>query len=117
MSRKRVRRRNTVYVLTGDFAQGLEAFKEASGLPWAEIARLLGTSVLNLWRWRKQGVQPNMHHPPGPPGTGRRHGPGPPAADRQGPTSAIRPFRFTFTGPDPAGSASSTPFSNRPLLA
>ena len=62
MSRKRVRGQKTVYVLTGDFAQGLEAFKEASGLPWAEIARLLGTSVLNLWRWRKQGVQPNMRH-------------------------------------------------------
>ena len=62
MARKRVQRRNTVYVLTGDFAHGLEAFKEASNLPWAEIARLLGTSVLNLWRWRKQGVQPNMHH-------------------------------------------------------
>jgi hypothetical protein len=62
MARKRVRRQRTVYVLTGDFAQGLEAFKEASHLPWAEIARLLGTSVLNLWRWRKQGVQPNMHH-------------------------------------------------------
>jgi len=62
MSRKRIRRQNTVYVLTGDFAQGLEALKEASGLPWAEIARLLGTSVLNLWRWRKQGVQPNMRH-------------------------------------------------------
>ena len=62
MARKRVQRQRTVYVLTGDFAQGLEAFKEASGLPWAEIARLLGTSVLNLWRWRKQGVLPNMHH-------------------------------------------------------
>ena len=62
MSRKRVRSQRTVYVLTGDFAQSLEAFKEASGLPWAGIARLLGTSVLNLWRWRKQGVQPNMQH-------------------------------------------------------
>ena len=62
MSRKRVRSRRTVYVLTGDFAQGREAFKEASGLPWAEIARLLGTSVLNLWRWRKKGVQPNMEY-------------------------------------------------------
>ena len=62
MSRKRVRSRRTVYVLAGDFGQGLEAFREASGLPWAEIARLLGTSVLNLWRWRKQGVQPNMQH-------------------------------------------------------
>ena len=62
MARKRVRRQRTVYVLTGDFAQGLEAFKQASNLPWAEIARLLGTSVLNLWRWRKQGVLPNTHH-------------------------------------------------------
>ena len=62
MARKRVRQRKSVYVLTGDFAQGLEAFKEASDLTWAEIARLLGTSVLNLWRWRKLGVQPNMHH-------------------------------------------------------
>lgn len=62
MARKRVRRQRTVYVLTGDFAQGLEAFKQASDLPWAEIARLLGTSVLNLWRWRKQGVLPNMEH-------------------------------------------------------
>lgn len=62
MARKRVQRQRTVYVLTGDFAQGLEAFKEASGLPWAEVARLLGTSVLNLWRWRKRGVLPNMQH-------------------------------------------------------
>ena len=62
MPRKRARRRRTTYELTGDFAQGLERFKEASKLPWADIARLVGTSVLNLWRWRKRGVQPNMHH-------------------------------------------------------
>jgi len=62
MARKRVQRQRTVYVLTGDFAQGLEAFKEASGLPWAGMARLLGTSGLNLWRWRKRGVLPNMQH-------------------------------------------------------
>ncbi len=62
MPRKRVRRtKRTTHVLTGDFAQALEGFKEASGLTWAEIARRLGTSVVNLWRWR-QGVQPNMHH-------------------------------------------------------
>ena len=62
MPRKRVRRSNrTTHVLTGDFAQALERFKKASGLTWAEIARRLGTSVVNLWRWR-QGVQPNMHH-------------------------------------------------------
>lgn len=62
MPRKRVvRSRRTPHVLTGDFAQALERFKEASGLSWAEIARVLGTSIVNLWRWRR-GVQPNMHH-------------------------------------------------------
>ena len=62
MPRKRVTRSTrTSHVLTGDFAQALEDFKEASGLTWAEIARLLGTSIVNLWRWR-QGVVPNTHH-------------------------------------------------------
>ena len=62
MRRKRVTRgRRKPHVLTGDFAQALEDFQEASGLTWAEIARLLGTSVVNLWRWR-QGVLPNTHH-------------------------------------------------------
>ena len=53
--------RNTIHELTGDFADALEGFQKASGLTWAEIARRLGTSVINLWRWR-QGVLPNMHH-------------------------------------------------------
>ena len=62
MPRKRSRRgKRTVQVLTGEFAKALEDFQEASGLTWAEMARRLGTSVVNLWRWR-QGVQPNMHH-------------------------------------------------------
>ena len=62
MPRKRVKHtKNTTYELTGDFAKALERFQEASGLTWAEIARRLGTSVVNLWRWRK-GVLPNMHH-------------------------------------------------------
>ena len=62
MPRKRIRRRRVSYVLAGDFPEGLERFKEASGLSWADIARLLGTSTLNLWRWRKRGVRPNAHH-------------------------------------------------------
>ena len=62
MPRQRTKQKRTVYVLTGDFAQGLVRFKEASELPWAEIARLLGTSPLNLWRWRERGVQPNSRH-------------------------------------------------------
>ena len=62
MPRKRARRdKKTVYEMTGDFAEALEDFQKASGLTWAEIARRLGTRVVNLWRWRK-GVLPNMHH-------------------------------------------------------
>jgi len=62
MPRNRVKRnRRPAYALTGDFAQALEDFKEASGLTWAEIARRLGTSIVNPWRWR-QGVVPNTHH-------------------------------------------------------
>ena len=57
----RKRSKKPTYVLTGDFAQALEDFQKASGLTWAEIARLLGTSVVNLWRWR-QGIVPNTHH-------------------------------------------------------
>ena len=37
-------------------------FKEESGLSWAELARRLGTSVLNLRRWRDKGVRPNVEH-------------------------------------------------------
>ena len=61
MPRQRTHHRRMAYVLTDDFPQALERFREASGLTWAEIARLLGTSTLNLWRWRG-GVRPNAHH-------------------------------------------------------
>ena len=37
-------------VLTGDFPEGLDRLKEASGLPCADMARLLARSTLNLWR-------------------------------------------------------------------
>ena len=43
------------------FAEALERIREASGLPWKELARLLGTSTLNLWRWRN-GVRPNVEN-------------------------------------------------------
>ncbi len=44
-----------------DFGPAIEALKEASGLTWAQLARLLGTSTVNLWRWRN-GVRPNADH-------------------------------------------------------
>ena len=31
-------------------------------MSWAEIARRLSTSIINLRRWTKWGVLPNMHH-------------------------------------------------------
>ena len=62
MPRKRAKRSKiATYEFAGDFAKALEDFQKASGLTWAEIARRLGTSVVNLWRWR-QGILPNMHH-------------------------------------------------------
>ncbi len=62
MSRKRVKDRRADYRLTGDFAQGLEEFQAASGLSWADLSRRLGINPINLWRWRKRGVQPNAEH-------------------------------------------------------
>ena len=61
MPRRRARPRGATYAFPDDFATGLERFKEASGLTWAELARQFGTSTLNLWRWRN-GVHPNAHH-------------------------------------------------------
>lgn len=62
MPRKRVLTRRRLYVIDGDFPNCLNRFKEASGLEWAEMARLLGTSAVNLWRWRFRGVKPNASH-------------------------------------------------------
>ncbi len=93
MPRKRVgRTKRAIHVLTGDFAQALEGFKEVSGLTWAEIARRLGTSVVNLWRWR-QGVQPNMHHLIALQDLADGHGPGTPAPQGEGARSLGRRSR------------------------
>lgn len=61
MPHRRTNHRRDAYVFPEDFPQGLERLKEASGMTWAEMAGLLGTSVLNLWRWRG-GVRPNAQH-------------------------------------------------------
>ena len=31
-------------------------FKEESGLPWAEIARCLGTYAHTVWRWKEDAI-------------------------------------------------------------
>lgn len=61
MPRNRINHGKRVYVVPDDFPQRLELFKEASGLSWAELARRLETSRLNLRRWRA-GVRPNRAH-------------------------------------------------------
>lgn len=60
MSRRR-RLPREVHVFPEDFPQGLERFKEASGLTWSELARRLGTNPLTLRRWRG-GARPNALH-------------------------------------------------------
>lgn len=47
--------------LTDDFGPAIVAIKDASGLTWEELARLLGTNSVNLWRWRN-GVRPGADH-------------------------------------------------------
>ena len=61
MPRHRTHNSRMVYVFPDDFPQRLERFKEESGLSWAEIARRVGTSDLNLRRWR-DGVRPHWRH-------------------------------------------------------
>ncbi len=61
MPRGRTHSRREDYAYSGDFGQALVLLMETSGLTWAELARQLGTSTLNLWRWRN-GVRPNAHH-------------------------------------------------------
>ncbi|MXZ87879.1 MAG: helix-turn-helix domain-containing protein, partial [Dehalococcoidia bacterium] len=56
-----MRQRRASYDYPEDFAGALNRFKEASGLSWGALARELGTSRLNLWRWRN-GVRPNTDH-------------------------------------------------------
>ena len=61
MPRRRIRSRRATYVYPDGFARSLVRIREASGLTWADLARELGTTTLNVWRWRK-GVRPNTHH-------------------------------------------------------
>ena len=62
MPRQRTHHGRMVYVFPDDFPRRLKRFKEESGLPWAELARRLGTSALNLRRWKDKGVRPHWRH-------------------------------------------------------
>ena len=45
-----------------DFSDRLTRFKEASGLSWRAIARMLGVSPSRLRQWRNKGVLPSIDH-------------------------------------------------------
>ena len=45
-----------------DFPERLALFKEASGLSWKAIARLLGVSLHRLRQWRNKGAAPSHTH-------------------------------------------------------
>ena len=45
-----------------DFALRLKLFKEASGLTWQSLARMLGVSPYRLRQWRSGGVVPSSAH-------------------------------------------------------
>ena len=51
MPRQRIHHSRVTYQVPHDFPERLERFKEESGLPWAEIARRLGTYPYTVWRW------------------------------------------------------------------
>ena len=44
------------------FPRRLELLQEESGLPWAEIARRLGTYPYTVWRWYKGRARPHFRH-------------------------------------------------------
>ena len=62
MPRQRTHHSRRTYVFPDDFPQRLVRFKEESGLPWAEIARRLGTYPHTVKRWWKEGVRPHFRH-------------------------------------------------------
>ena len=62
MPRQRIHHRRDVHQLPDGFPERLRRLQEESGLPWAEIARCLGTLPHTVWRWRKGEVRPNAQH-------------------------------------------------------
>ena len=62
MPRQRTHHGRRTYVFPDDFPQRLVRFKVESDLPWAEIARRLGTYPHTVKRWWKEGVRPHFRH-------------------------------------------------------
>ena len=50
------------FVFPEDFPERLVRFKDASGISWRSMARLLGVSPYRLREWRLKGVVPGSAH-------------------------------------------------------
>ncbi len=55
-------RRPVQFDFPPDFPDRLALFKEASGLSWKALSRLLGVRPYRLWQWRERRVTPNATH-------------------------------------------------------
>lgn len=62
MGTQRMAHRPFEFEFPPDFGERLTRFKEASGLSWRAIARMLGVSPSRLRQWRNKGVLPSLDH-------------------------------------------------------
>ena len=62
MPRQHIHHRRTAYRFPEDFPERLRREKEESKLPWAEIARRIGTHPFTVKRWREAMSRPNAQH-------------------------------------------------------
>ena len=62
MPRQRIDHGRIVYVLPDDFPERLKRLQEESGLPWAEMARRIGTYPYTVWRWKEGRGRPHFQH-------------------------------------------------------
>ena len=46
-------------LMPDDFANRLKTIKEMTGLSWEGMASGMGVDSRQLWRWRKEGGEPN----------------------------------------------------------
>ena len=48
-----------IALMPDDFAHRLKAIKEMTGLSWEGMASAMGVDSRQLWRWRREGGEPN----------------------------------------------------------
>jgi len=61
MGRRRKTHRRVSFDFPADFPERLKRFKEAAGLSWRSLARLLGVSPYRVREWRRGAVPGSVH--------------------------------------------------------